>query len=472
MQRKGSLMQRWLRNTMSITLAVVLLCILVLCATVSGYYYSNMRAGMEAKARTATVFFETYVGRSYQEFYRSSIRFAQNFDSKEMMELQFINTGKRVVASSYIQLAARAADTPDIDAALTTRQISSYTGINPDTGERIMAVSSPLIYSNGEVIGVLRYVTGLGQADRSILHFSLLVAAVGLALLLIVYVSGRYYLRSILEPVLEITEVTRRIASGSYGVQISRKFDDEIGELVDTINDMSVRLGCAERTQSEFISSVSHELRTPLTAISGWSETLIGAGTTTDDDATQRGLGIILSESRRLTSMVEELLDFTRLQDGRFTLQVEETDLCAEFANTVFMYAAHLRREGITLEYLRTEDEIPTLYCDGARMKQVFLNILDNAAKHGGEGKRIIAWARRSGAYVCFCIRDFGPGIPEEKLPLVKKKFYKGSTRTRGSGIGLAVSDEIIALHAGTLTLENAEGGGCLVTLRLPVGLQ
>ena len=332
-----------------------------------------------------------------------------------------------------------------------------------------MAVSSPLIYSNGEVIGVLRYVTSLSRVDRQIMVFSLIVVLVGILILLIVYVSGRYYLKSILVPVSEITATAKRIASGGYGVQIQRQFDDEIGELADTINDMSNKISQSEKMQSEFISSVSHELRTPLTAISGWSETLLSAGGSVDSTEARRGLNIILRESRRLTGMVEELLEFTRMQDGRFTLNVTMSDIRAEFEDTVFMYGSRLKQENIELVYLENEEEIPEIPCDPSRMRQVFLNILDNAAKHGGEGGKITAEMRREGDFVVVRIRDFGPGIPEEELPLVKKKFYKGTSKARGSGIGLAVCEEIVSMHNGTLELSNAEGGGTLVTISLPV---
>ena len=96
------------------------------------------------------------------------------------------------------------------------------------------------------------------------------------------------------------------------------------------------------------------------------------------------------------------------------------------------------------------------------------MNILNNAAKHGGDGKRIEASMTMEVEDVVVRIRDFGPGIPEDELPLVKKKFYKGSTKTRGTGIGLAISEEIVVMHGGTLELCNAQGGGTLVTIRLP----
>lgn len=203
--------------------------------------------------------------------------------------------------------------------------------------------------------------------------------------------------------------MAKRIASGSYGVQIQKKYDDEIGELADAINDMSIKIGQNEKTQTEFISSVSHELRTPLTAITGWGETLISAETM-DQQEVRRGIATILKESRRLTRMVEELLEFTRLQDGRFTLNVELCDLRAEFEETVFMYGNRLRQEGIDLEYLYNDEDIPEIPCDPSRMRQVFLNILDNAAKHGGEGGKITASIHMETDEVVIQIRDFGPG--------------------------------------------------------------
>ena len=177
---------------------------------------------------------------------------------------------------------------------------------------------------------------------------------------------------------------------------------------------------------------------------------------------------IISREAKRLTEMVVELLDFTRMQDGRMTLNVEPADIRGEFEDTVFMYGSRLAQEGIDLEYIDNDDDIPEISCDPKRLRQVWLNVLDNAAKHGGEGGKIEASMAFEGEQVVVRIRDYGCGIPEDEIPLVKKKFYKGSSKARGTGIGLAVCDEIVEMHGGTLTLENAEGGGTLVTIALP----
>ena len=268
-----------------------------------------------------------------------------------------------------------------------------------------------------------------------------------------------------------ITETAKRIAAGSYGVQIEKRYDDEIGALTDTINDMSLKINQSEKMKNEFISSVSHELRTPLTAINGWAETIMN-GEVRDAGDVKKGMGIIVSEARRLTNMVEELLEFSRIQDGRFTLSVEPMDIKAELEDAVYTYREFFRREGIELNHFDCDEEFPPIAGDPERLRQVFCNLLDNAAKHGGSGKRIDTAIARDEDQVVITIRDYGPGIPAEELPHVKYKFYKGSSKARGSGIGLAVCDEIITRHEGTLDIDNAEGGGGIVTIHLPIRAQ
>ena len=466
MKKISSLRRRWILQTVGIVCVLGLVCVLGVTAAFSQSYYSGMESGMRDRARSTAEYFAQYLNQSYQEYYQSCITYARNFEERNTIELQFINAAGGIVASSYGQWAVQSPATPEIAQAVQTRAVSTFVGRDPATGERIMAVSGPMIYSNGEMIGVLRYVTSTRLMDRQLAMIALLAVIALLVILAAVILSMSYYFRRVLYPLAEITEKAKRIAGGTYGIQIQNKYNVEIGELADTINELSSQLDRNEKMQTEFISSLSHELRTPLTAITGWSETLIGDETLDAD--TLRGMKIILREARRLTEMVVDLLDFTRIQDGRMTLHVEESDIRGEFEDTVYMYGSRLAQEGIRLEYLDHDEDIPEIICDAKRMRQVFLNILDNAAKHGGEGKRIQASIHYENDAVFVYIRDFGPGIPEDEIPLVTKKFYKGSSKARGSGIGLAVCDEIVAMHGGTLTLENAPGGGTLVTVKLP----
>jgi len=461
------LRRRWLINTVGIVSALGLVCVLAVTAVFSAYFYSAMESDMRYRARTTTEFFADYFNQSYNEYYQSCITYAQTFEDKNNIELQFIDAQGRIVTSSHGSWSGPSPTTSDISNAINKRIVDKFAGSNPGTGERILAVSSPMVYSNGEVIGVLRYVSSTAKMDMQIARIAFISLVVLLIVLLVVLISSNYYIRSILLPLGEIIEKAKRITNGSYGIQIQTQYDDEIGQLADTINEMSIKINQNEKMQTDFISSLSHELRTPLTAITGWSETLLSSDDLAPD--TRRGMKIIHREAGRLTEMVLSLLDFTRMQDGRMTLNMELTDIRAEFEDTIFMYGSRLAQDGIELEYLENDDDIPEISCDPKRLRQVFLNILDNAAKHGSEGKRIEASISQKQEAVLICIRDYGPGIPEDELPLVKKKFYKGSSKARGSGIGLAVCDEIVQLHGGVLTLENAPEGGTMVTVEIPI---
>ena len=466
MGKPGSLRRRWLQNTVGVIVALGMVCVLAVTASFAAYYYSNMESDLQFRAKTTTEFFADYLDQNYNEFYQSCMTYAQTFEDRNDLELQFINKQGRIVASSYGNWVGLPPATSDIQDAVSTRGPSTYMGKDPGTGERIMAVSSPMIYSNGEVIGVLRYVTSTKIVDRQIVLVAVVSFAALMVVIGVVMLSSSFFIRGIMNPVMGITEKAKRIANGSYGAQIKTRYADEIGELAETINELSAKISQNEKMQSEFISQLSHELRTPLTVINGWTETLL-ADESMDPD-TRQGMKIISREAKRLTEMVVDLLDFTRMQDGRMTLNVELSDIAAEFEDTVFMYGSRLSQDGIKLIYQDNDEEIPEIPCDPQRMRQVFLNILDNAAKHGGEGKRIEAGMHCENGSVVFRFRDYGPGIPEDEIPLVKKKFYKGSSSIRGTGIGLAVCDEIVELHGGTLTLENAAGGGTLVTVKLP----
>ena len=459
--------RRWMFNSVSAMLLIILIGVSAFSAAFSNYYYSSVRTGLETKAKTASEFFNNYMLKSYSEYYQTAYSYTQKFEEKDELELQFINAAGNIEISTYGLTAGTSPQTPEIEEAIQTGKISSWTGNDPLTGERVMAVSSPMVFS-GTVVGVMRYVTTLRIVDLQILKGMALALGVGALILVLVIVSNLYFIRSIVEPVAEITATAKRIASGSYGVQIEKKHEDEIGDLIDTINDMSNKISYTEKVKREFISSISHELRTPLTAINGWGETLVH-DSSLDPEELKKGVGIILKESRRLTTMVEELLEFNKMEDGRFTLQIEPMDLQAEFEDAIYTYREYLRQEGIELEY-HGEEEIPPVSGDPERLKQVFCNILDNAAKHGGSGKKIVAAIQQNGGYAEIKIRDFGPGVLPEELPHLKYMFYKGSSKARGSGIGLAVCEEIVTRHNGSLILENAEPpGGLLVTIRLPL---
>ena len=468
MAKVKGIRKRWMLNSISAVLLIVLFAVAAFSAAITSYFYSTMSIGLNSRITSALPYFSSVKSRS--EYYQSASNYVQNFTEKNRLELQIINpSGSIYESTNDLTISGSYPNTPDVTGAIEERKQSSWSGTAPVTGERIMSVSAPIVSRNGTLIGVIRMVTSLSRADIQVVKIVAAALAVGATIVLLVYFSNLYFVRSIVEPVTAVTDTAKRIAAGSYGIQMEKKYDDEVGDLIDAVNDMSMKIKQSEKMKSEFISSVSHELRTPLTAINGWAETIMN-GEVRDASDVKKGMGIIVSEARRLTNMVEELLEFSRIEDGRFTLSVEPMDIKAELEDAVYTYTEFFRREGITLTHTDCEEEFPPIPGDPERMRQVFCNLLDNAAKHGGSGKRIDTAIRREGDAAVITIRDYGPGIPEEELPHVKYKFYKGSSKARGSGIGLAVCEEIVTRHNGRLNIGNAEGGGCIVTIRLPIG--
>jgi len=462
------LRRRWLRSTVIVALLGVVFVVTMFSIFIYSYYFAAIRTGLEAKARTTIDFFENFVARSYDSYYDSAIRYAETFSEADRIEMQFLNRDGSIMISSSGFTAGTSPDTPDIMFALETGRISSWVGRRASTGERVMAVSAPLMYGDGEIIGVMRYVTSLRHVDRQVFLNILIVVSVGLVVLAIVLVINMIFIRFVITPVSEITKMAKRIAEGSYGIQINDDYPDEIGDMVGSINEMSLKIAQTEKIQSEFISSISHELRTPLTAITGWGETLIY--TEGLDNDSKRGIDIMLKEARRLTKMVEEMLEFTRIEDGRFTLSVEQIDICAELEDAIFAFREILHQDEIAFDYHNDTDDIQLISGDPNRLKQVFFNIFDNALKYGREGKRIEVFIGVIDEQVVITIRDFGPGVTDDEIDNLKMKFYKGSnSKERGSGIGLAVCEEIIKFHGGRLELANAVGGGFIVTIILPL---
>ena len=207
---------------------------------------------------------------------------------------------------------------------------------------------------------------------------------------------------------------------------------------------MADELSNAEAMKNEFISSVSHELRTPLTAIKGWAETLMidGGGS---PETMKKGVGVIVNETERLSQMVEELLDFSRMQNGHFTLQMANMDILAELGDAVLIYSDKARRE--------SKD----------------INVIDNAVKYSSAGDTVTIKAFEENGKIIVSVADTGVGIKESDLAKVKTKFYKANHTRRGSGIGLAVADEIVTMHGGSMDIASeGEGLGTTVTITLP----
>ena len=457
--------RRWFVNTIGIVFVILVIFIASLSITVQSSVYSGIETSITGRVdellNWLSVSSGGYVTSEFNAITRDYIE--NYFQDKDKMEIMALSrTGQVLITSTGFEPDQQ--PMPDYDLALQSEDGTGNWIGQLNTGEKVMAITRAVRDENGALVGSIRYVVSLERADQQMAFVVIILLLAGLFILLLLTFSGVYFIRSILVPVKRISASAKQIAQGDFDVRVEKSKDDELGQLCDAVNDMAGELGAAERMKNDFISSVSHELRTPLTAIKGWAETLrLGA----DQETAEKGMTVIIRESARLSGLVEELLDFSRLQSGRMRLSAARLDILAELDEAVYLFTDRARTERKELTYEENTSLSP-VYGDRDRLRQVFVNIIDNALKYTQAGGVITVSSREAMGYVEVTVSDTGCGIPAQHLPNVKKKFYKANQLVRGSGIGLAVADEIVSLHGGTLGIESQEGVGTVVTIRLP----
>ena len=458
--------RRWIVNSLTVIVLVLVTLVTILSVMMQQYVYNSIQSQLKGRSEEAGSLFSGYTEQATQHFYTSARSYIENFTAKNEMEAMAVDQNGQVFITSTGFAPDNEQEMPDYTAALQDENGMGVWVGHLNTGEKAMAVTKVIFGDNDGVVGALRYVVSMEKADRQVL---LIVGFLALGCILIIsfiVFSNLYFMKSIVTPVRQIGATANRIAQGDFNARIQKSNDDEIGQLCDNINDMAVELGAAEKLKNEFISSVSHELRTPLTAIKGWAETLQGGGM--DSGTYEKGMNVIIRESERLSGLVEELLDFSRMQNGRMTLMMEKIDLLAELGEAVYMFSDRAEAEHKFLLYEEPAMLSPVLG-DINRLRQVFVNIIDNALKYTAEGGTVEITAKEQTGFIRVVISDNGCGIPAEHLPNVKKKFYKANQTVRGSGIGLALADEIMKLHGGQLDIESHENVGTAVTITIPV---
>ena len=467
-----SITRRWLRGSLLISVLVLVLAE----ALFLSFCYQNLYGSTESALISR---FTTIIGRlqatgtagdtdATANSRAAALRRAvEQFDEKDKFEFMLLGSGGTVLATaSGMSNENLLASGADYSRALTSAEgIGSVIFRTPD-GERVMAVTALVPYAAG-TITAMRLVTSLTLVDRQWWSLLGVSAGVVLAALGLMVWSGLFFIRSIVRPLGQVEAIAHRIAGGDLQTRLpDARYNDEIGRLCHTINEMAEHLTETERMKNEFISSVSHELRTPLTSIKGWVETINARGQQ-DAEITRRGLTVISAETDRLYAMVEDLLDFSRLQNG-VKLDCQVLDLVAEATDAALFAEPRMQQEGLRLIYEEPPEPYP-VWADPARLRQVFVNILDNAIKYSRPGGSITLLLSRTGSTVTAAIRDQGRGIAPDDLEKVRVKFFKGKNAVRGSGIGLAVVDKIMAALGGTLDIQSTLGEGTTVSITLPV---
>lgn len=421
---------------------------------------------MESLANDYAYEFSALSNTTTKTFKDTAITIAGEFKFKDKLEVQVIDINGQTVVSTMGFLDKSEDSLAEFQKAKQSGKPQVYKGKTKD-GEPIMAVTTVIYNQNGLVIGAYRWITSMQAANKMMYGVTTLVILICAAILVFCGFSGWYFVKSIVRPIRDVSNVARTIAMGDLGARLEVANNDEIGELCDAINYMASELSQSENIKNDFISSVSHELRTPLTAIRGWGETA-KMSLDNDPELVKRGLDVVLSEAERLSGLVEELLDFSRMQTGRLTLVSQPISAVRILRESADMYIELAKKQEIDLVFTEPSEDY-TVMGDSNRLKQVFINVIDNAVKYTESGGQVLVDTLKEEGCVRVTVTDTGVGIPAQDIDRVKEKFYKANKTVRGSGIGLAVADEIIKQHGGLLFIESTENVGTTVTIVLPL---
>jgi len=300
------------------------------------------------------------------------------------------------------------------------------------------------------------------------------IGSIGLALVLGYAISW-----SVIDPVARMDARLREIAAGDFSRHVQVGNRDELGTLAANLNRMSDELGrlyeqieAANRHKSEFLANMSHELRTPLNAIIGFSDVLLERTFGDVNPKQEQYVSIILTSGRHLLSLINDILDLSKIEAGRMELELTTFDLALAIENTVTLVRDRAARHDQNL-VLDLAPDLGEYVGDERKFKQILLNLLSNAVKFTPDGGRIGVWAARTDDAVEISVSDTGIGIAPEDQEAVFEEFRQVGTdyvrKREGTGLGLALTRKFVELHGGKVGVESEPGKGSTFTLTLPV---
>jgi len=445
-----------------ILLLIILLLEGLFCLAVHTFYLGTAQEALVTRATTFTAFVNKY---SANDQLKEKTRYIlENISEDEYAKIDVLDLNGRIVLNSYGFQTGEIIMTPDVEEALQGKT-GVHVGWTPESQERVIAVSSPLTYRN-HTIGVLRYSISAEPLYQAVGQIALYGGGVGAAIVLLALLLCLVAANRIVDPIEELTRAVSQMAKGNFSIHAPKHYDDEVGALAEMFTHMAKELEKNEKLKNDFISSISHELRTPLTSIKGWTETMI-TGNLKDREETMMGLEVVAKETDRLIGLVEDLLDFSKFQSKEMKLNRETVDLRVILEDLRVQFAVRAQEKQVAL-HINIPPQPLVITGDPNRLKQVFVNLLDNAFKFTRKQDTVTLDAEVVGDQLILSVSDTGEGIAPEELNYLTQKFYKGSSKLSGSGLGLAICKEIIELHGGKMTIKSKKGEGTTVSIALP----
>lgn len=461
-QIKLSLQNRIIGFFTLLSIAIILVFEGVSFYSLQNYYYSTIHGILENQIRYSTYMYSSYLSdyRLEDVIIQDKDQFYRNNDG----QIQIINNSGVVLfdSTASTQLGQKIETSDTLDAL--NGEEGNYIGKDPAVEEKVMTVARPL-KSRGEQVGILRISTSLETVDELIMQRFLIYALFGIVLIGLTIFISYIMAKSIVKPINNLTKVAEKISNGQLDVHAEENDFNEIGVLGKTVNIMTNNIKEKDRIKNDFISSVSHELRTPLTSINGWASTLLYDPS--DEELVREGLSIIEGECIRLSDMVEELLDFSRFTSGRVNLRKEETNITELALSIKSQLTPRAKSLGIDLVINHEEEDI-FAFVDPNRIKQVLINLVDNALKFTEEEGTVMMNILSDESTVILEVIDTGIGIGQDEINKVTEKFYRGNNSNSHTGLGLSICEEIVKAHHGDMIISSKLNQGTRIKVNIP----
>jgi len=349
----------------------------------------------------------------------------------------------------------------DLSDVLSGKEVS---GVRKDSGGNSFLVVGVPIISGGNVNGAVIFTKAMSELNdtQNILNLTLLIST--LAAFLIMLVPGYFAAKRLALPIRRMRDVARAMAKGDFTIRADENQKGEIGELGHAMNRFAEESGRLEQTRQDYVANVSHELRTPVAAIRAMGETLRDGMVKTPEKQSMFYNNIV-RESLRLSRLIDDLLELSRLQSGAEAMQKTSFDLQAVLRNAADMYGHMAAEAGIALSPPADDDAPIPAFSSPDRIEQVLVASLDNAIKHTPEGGKVSLTASINGARTEVCVANTGDDIPPGDLPYIFDRFYKADKSHSGSGfgLGLSIAKEIINRLGEDIWVRSADGLTCFV---------
>ena len=344
---------------------------------------------------------------------------------------------------------------------------SSDFGVDGDQGDNFDTIVytkivnaadySSIIMVSGNITPLNATTETLASQMRYIALFMIVAVAI---LTLLMY-------RHIAKPIIGITSNAKQLPQGKYTIDPKTNRYKEAADLNNTLVQAANDIQKADKAKRDLISNVSHDLRTPLTMIGGYGEMMIDL----PEEKTDENIQVIVDETKRLNALVNDLLDMSRLQDGRIVLHKKVFDISALLKTQLQKYDVYRMQEGYTIE----SELLDTIYvnADKKRIEQVINNFLNNAVNYGGEAKHIIVREIKKENTVRIEVQDFGEGIDSKDLDNIWDRYYKVDKEhvrvSNGSGIGLNIVKQLLELHGVPYGVKSSKGKGSTFYFEMPI---